>query len=125
MFMHFSIMMIIFKKKGKKFDQRSYDLFFHNIENNLRESGLGDVSVNKKMKDFNKILYDILLKLEIEKGDKDFQVNHSLISKYFVELNDPKSESFKEFETYFSNFYRFCFDIPLDNMLEDTIKFKY
>ena len=125
MFIHFSIMMIIFKKKGKKFDQRSYDLFFHNIENNLRESGLGDVSVNKKMKDFNKILYDILLKLEIEKSDKDFQLNHSLISKYFVELNDPKSESFKEFETYFSNFYRFCFDIPLDNMLEGTIKFKY
>ena len=118
-------MMIIFKKKGKKFDQRSYDLFFHNIENNLRESGLGDVSVNKKMKDFNKILYDILLKLEIEKSDKDFQINHLLISKYFVELNDPKSESFKEFETYFSNFYRFCFDIPLDNMLEETIKFKY
>ena len=34
--------------------------FFHNIEYNLRESGLGDVSVNKKMKEFNKILYDIL-----------------------------------------------------------------
>ena len=75
MFIHFSIMMIVFKKKGKKFDQNSYDLFFHNIENNLRESGLGDVSVNKKMKEFNKILYDILLKLEIEKNDKEFQVN--------------------------------------------------
>ena len=46
------------------------------------------------MKDFNKILYDILLKLEIEKNDKDFQINHLLISKYFVELNDPKSKSF-------------------------------
>ena len=125
MFIHFSVMMIIFKKKGKKFDQHSYDLFFHNIENNLRESGLGDVSVNKKMKDFNKILYDILLKLEIEKSDKDFQINHLLISKYFVELNDPKSKSFKEFETYFSDFFRFCFDIPLDNMLEEAIKFKY
>ena len=61
MFIHFSIMMIIFKKK-KKFDQKSYDILFHNIENNLRELGFGDVSVNKKMKDLNKILYDILLK---------------------------------------------------------------
>ena len=113
------------KKKGKKFDQNSYDLFFHNIENNLRESGLGDVSVNKKMKDFNKILYDILLKLEIEKNDKEFQVNHSLISKYFVELNDPKSKNFADFETYFSNFFLFCFDIPLDNMIEEAIKFKF
>ena len=59
MFIHFSIMMIVSKKKGKKFDQKSYDNFFHNIENNLRELGFGDVSVNKKMKDFNKLLYDI------------------------------------------------------------------
>ena len=51
MFMHFSVMLIIYKKKGKKFDQKSYDYFFHNIENNLREMGLGDVAVNKKMKE--------------------------------------------------------------------------
>ena len=36
---------------------------FFNIENNLRELGFGDVSVNKKMKELNKIFYDILLKL--------------------------------------------------------------
>ena len=37
MFIHFSIILKIFKKKGKKFDQNSYDALFHNIENNLRE----------------------------------------------------------------------------------------
>ena len=82
MFFHFSIMMIIFKKKGKKFDQKSYDSLFHNIENNLRELGFGDVSVNKKMKDLNKILYDILLKLE-KKMKKKFKLNEKLISKVF------------------------------------------
>ena len=65
MFIHFSILMIIHKKKGSKLDQNSYDYFFHNIEYNLRESGLGDVTVNKKMKEFNKILYDILLKFDL------------------------------------------------------------
>ena len=35
MFMHFSIMMIIFKKKGKKFAQKDYDFFFHSIEYNF------------------------------------------------------------------------------------------
>ena len=65
MFIHFSILMIIFKKKRKKFDQNAYDQLFHNIENNLRELGFGDVSVNKKMKELNKVLYDILLKLEL------------------------------------------------------------
>ena len=77
--------MIIFKKKGKKFAQKDYDFFFHSIEYNLRESGLGDVSVNKKMKDFNKIMYDILLKIENgEKDPKKFKINKILINKYFT-----------------------------------------
>ena len=62
MFIHFSLILIVFKK-SKNFDQSSYDRFFHNIEYNLRELGLGDVTVNKKMKELNKILYDILLKI--------------------------------------------------------------
>ena len=64
MFFHFSILMIIFKNKNKKFDQKQYDQLFFNIENNLRELGFGDIAVNKKMKDLNKILYDILLKIK-------------------------------------------------------------
>ena len=32
MFIHFSILMIIAKKKGSKFDQKSYDGLFNNIE---------------------------------------------------------------------------------------------
>ena len=28
MFIHFSVMMIVFKNKGKKFNQKSYDSFF-------------------------------------------------------------------------------------------------
>ena len=48
MFIHFSIMMKVFKKKEDKFKQQDYDSLFHNIENNLRELGFGDVTVNKK-----------------------------------------------------------------------------
>ena len=70
MFIHFSIILKIFKKKKEKFNQNSYDMLFHNIESNLRESGFGDVTVNKKMKDMNKLLYDILLKFE--KNDTEF-----------------------------------------------------
>ena len=50
MLFHFSILLKIYKKKGTKFDQNSYDSLFFDIENNLRESGLGDVAVNAKMK---------------------------------------------------------------------------
>ena len=81
-FIHFSILMIIFKKKNSKLDQKLYDSLFNNIENDLRELGFGDVSVNKKMKIFNKILYDILLKINISE-DNNFKLNHQLISNYF------------------------------------------
>ena len=125
MFMHFSIMMIVSKKRGEKFDQKSYDNLFHNIENNLRELGFGDVSVNKKMKELNKVLYDILIKIElISKNENEFVIDNKLISKYFFELNDLKSDIYIDFKTYFSNFYDFCFEIPLNNMVREAINFK-
>ena len=125
MFFHFSIMMIVSKKKGKKFDQKSYDNFFHNIENNLRELGFGDVAVNKKMKEFNKILYDILLKIEaINQNQNDFKINDKLILKYFNDLKDQKSMKFSEFELYFINFFNFCFELSLENMVREAVKFK-
>ncbi len=124
MFMHFSIMMIIFQKRGSKFNQDDYDTLFHNIENNLRESGLGDVSVNKKMKEFNKLLYDILLKIQ-SNNNSAFRINEKLIFKYFNELSDAKSSKFRDFETYFINFYKFCFELPLENMIREAINFKY
>ena len=117
--------MIIAKQKGEKFDQKSYDYFFDNIEYNLRELGFGDVTVNKKMKEFNKILYDILLKLNIANtSDSKFKMNYKLISKYFEQFNNIKSIKYVQFETYFMNFFDFCFELPLDNMIEDLNNFK-
>ena len=126
MFIHFSIFMIIFKKKKSKFDQESYDNFFHSIENNLRELGFGDVTVNKKMKDFNKILYDILLKLDLSRENgKNFLLNMDLIKKYFESLNTKETNNLSHFVDYINNFFNFCFELPLDNMLDKANNFKY
>ena len=122
MFIHFSILMIIYKKKGQKFEQKTYDSLFHNIENNLRELGFGDVSVNKKMKDFNKLLYDILLKLE-RNNEATFKLNESLILKYFTTLKNINTTEYQLFESYFVNFYNFCFELPLDNMIIKSLNF--
>ena len=117
--------MIIFKKKGSKLDQNSYDFFFHNIEYNLRELGFGDVTVNKKMKDFNKILYDILLKIDQKKEvNNSFKLNKSLIFNYFDVLKGNNNSKYAYFEKYFSNFFNFCFELSLDNMLKEIVKFK-
>jgi cytochrome b pre-mRNA-processing protein 3 len=124
MFMHFSIMLIVFRKKKVKFNQTAYDKLFQNIENNLRELGFGDVSVNKKMKDFNKILYDILLK--IDKNDNgNFNINQKLIFKYFEELNTKNRSKYQEFEQYFLKFYDFCFELTLKNMIREVINYRY
>ena len=96
---------------------------FYNIENNLRELGYGDVAVNKKMKDLNKILYDILLK--IENNDKEtFSINDQLIFKYFKDLSDKNNSKYKYFERYFLDFYNFCFEQPIDNMIREALNLK-
>ncbi len=119
-------MLIIFKKKELKFNQKLYDELFHNIENNLRELGFGDVSVNKKMKEMNKILYDILLKLEFTKITKgNFNLNKKLVFKYFDTLKDNNNELFDELSIYFSNFFDFCFELPPEIMVREAINFKY
>ena len=126
MFFHFSILMIVFKKKGKKFDQKKYDKLFHSIEYNLRELGFGDVSVNKKMKELNKILYDILLKLDLKKSDnKDFSINYNIVKNYFFFKNSDKLDDSKQIVDYFVNFFDFCFELSLDSVVNDMNKFEF
>ncbi len=120
MFMHFSIILIIHKEKKINFPQKNYDNLFNHIENNLRENGLGDVAVNQKMKNLNKIFYDILLK--IKKPNNNFKISKKLIFNYFDDLNDDK---FKLFDLYFISFYNFCFELNPDNMIKEAIKFNF
>ena len=103
-FFHFAIILKIFKNKKINFSQKSYDSLFHCIENDLRELGFGDVTVNKKMKELNKIFYDILLK--ISSSDKDFVINEKLVLKYFEYLKkNSNSDKYDLFDQYFTKFY--------------------
>ncbi len=123
MFIHFSMILIIYKKRKIKFPQLNYDSLFHCIENNLRELGFGDVAVNKKMKELNKVFYDILLKI-IEKEDFS-KLNKKLVFKYFLELNDSEHDKYELFERYFTKFYNFCFELTAESMIEDALKFRF
>ena len=123
MFFHYSIILQILKLKKIKFNQNSYDTLFLTIENNLREMGFGDVAVNKKMKEINKIFYDILLKFNNSK--KSFELNNVLVFKYFDEFNNEESQEYANFKQYFFKFYEFCFELSPDIMLEEAIKYKY
>ena len=88
--------------------------------------GFGDVTVNKKMKEFNKILYDILLKLDLNsKENSSFSINENLVKDYFTLFKTTRNKEFLKFIEYFNAFFYFCFELPLDYMLEDILKFKY
>ena len=121
MFMFFSIILQVFRQKKVKFMQEEYDNLFFCIENNLRELGFGDVAVNKKMKDLNKILYDILLKINNDKDE--FKMNKSLVLKYFTEI-DTLDKKYHVFDEYFTKFYHFCFELNTKTMIKDAIRFK-
>ena len=122
MFIHFSIILIVYKSKKIQFPQNNYDSLFYYIENDLRELGYGDVAVNKKMKELNKILYDILLKI-IKLEDK-VEFNKNLIMKYFENFNQTNKEKYQLFKQYFEEFYHFCFDIRPKIMIKEAIKFE-
>ena len=125
MFLHYSIILQIYKLKKHHTDQDNYDSLFHYIESNLRELGFGDVSVNKKMKDLNKIFYDMLLKINQNKQEKDFKINKKIIFKYFSCLDNENDEKFKTLELYLTSFYEFCFELSPDIMIRRSINFKF
>ncbi len=122
MFFHYSIILKIYKKKKDKSKQSDFDNFFFQIENHLRESGLGDVSVNKKMKDLTKYFYDILLKLNDKNGE--FLPSREILKKYFFK-NNSNTEKINDLQSYFVSFYNFCFDIDTKNMINNLKDFNY
>ena len=56
---------------------------------------------------------------------KSIKLNHILIKKYFVGLNDKKKTNYNDFEGYFRSFFDYCFELTLENMLKDLTNFIY
>ena len=123
-FVHFSILLIIFKEQKKEFPQEIFDNIFLNIEYHIRELGYGDVMVNKKMKILNRIFYDILLKLKKTKP-KDFETNDNFLKTYFDPISSNSTILITSLSAYFNQFYNFCFELKMNNMLKGQINFKY
>ena len=123
-FAHLVIIINCLKNRSntKELSQEIYDNIFLNIENNLREIGHGDVTVNKKMKDLNKIFHDLLLKFVNEKKLTKIKTNE--ITKYLF-LSQKDEEISAKLDDYFIKYYNYCFDIINKNMIKDLDKFEY
>ncbi len=123
-FFHLALILKISKGKTQKSkSQEIFDNIFQNIEYNMREIGHGDVSVNKNMKNLNKIFYDILYKIDKDEGQTN--ILKSLLKKYFHNKNELDDQKVHNLANYLNKFEDFCFDLDVDIMLNGTIDFKY
>ena len=85
---------------------------------------MGDVSVNKKMKDLNRIFYDILLKIQnLNDGNKS-EINISILNKYLV-INSELLINNDFLGKYFEDFYNFCFNLDTKDIIKGKINYKY
>tara|TARA_B100000965_G_C19432187_1_gene686930 strand:+ start:477 stop:950 length:474 start_codon:yes stop_codon:yes gene_type:complete len=63
--LHFAFFLRVYREKNNhKLLQSIYDFIFRQLDLSLRESGDGDVSVNKKMKNYINLFHAIILDLD-------------------------------------------------------------
>ena len=128
-FFHISFILINLKinsisKNHKKFSQNMFDLTFKKIEQNMRELGYGDVSVNQNMKFLVKTFYNILLECEDYKKITTKRKKLFLF-KYLAQNSNINDDTEDGIVKYFNKYQAFCFDFNLDSVLSGDLNFKY
>ena len=128
-FIHISFLFIKIKQENQNklyrvFYQKMFDLIFNKIELNMREIGYGDITINKNMKFFVKVFYNILL--NCENLDKK-TLNHKKIFFFrYLELNNTeKKANNAHLVEYFDKYQTFCLDLSLDSVLKGDLNYKY
>ena len=117
---HLGFFYKIYKRKLNKNDsQEIFDFIIRQIELSIREIGYGDVSVNKKMKDYINLFYSILDKIENwDKIEKDQKM--SIIADY-LNINDNNYS----FVDYFDKFSNFLSKNTFKIFTKDILEFKF
>ena len=120
LFFHFGFFLKYYKSKiVKKELQKLFDFLIKHIELSIREIGYGDVSVNKKMKEFINLLYLILEKIEL--WEKINTVSKLQLIEDYLNIN-KNSEYFLD---YFEKYRIFLTKSTLNNFTKDILNFKF
>tara|TARA_Y100000816_G_scaffold263150_1_gene221298 strand:- start:185 stop:658 length:474 start_codon:yes stop_codon:yes gene_type:complete len=99
--------------------QDLFDFIIRQIELSIREIGYGDVSVNKKMKDYVNLFYLILEKIESwDNMDKSSKM--SLFDEF---INIKDNSDF--FVSYFDKYRDFLLNNPLKIFTKDILDLKF
>ena len=128
-FLHISFIFIKSKQKEerqlyKDFFQKIFDFTFNKIEQNMREIGYGDTTINKNMKLLVKNFYNILLNCENYKN-KNIKSKNLFLLKYLNQNPDKKTTTHIELVEYFDKYQAFCFDLGSDSVLQGDLNFNY
>ena len=103
---HFAFFLRQYKgKTNKEYLQNFFDYFFRQIELSIREIGYGDVSINKKMKDYINLLHSIISEIhfwnDMEVGRKRECISNFLQNfkntDFLVDYFDDFSKDLKKF----------------------------
>ena len=117
---HFAFFLKVYKEEVSKDEaQDIFDFVIRQIELSIREIGYGDVSVNKKMKDYVNLLFSII---EIVDTWEKMQnsAKSSLFAKYInIDIDNDL------FVKYFDKFGDFLAKNPLKIFTKDIIEFKF
>ena len=116
---HFAFFIKIYKSDdNRNYMQEIYDFIFHQIEISIREIGYGDVSINKKMKDYLNTFHKI-----IELVDNWKNTNNDKKSSFFLEyLNENANTTF--FINYFDDFEILLKNNSLNSFNKDILELK-
>ena len=106
----------------KIFYQRIFDSVFNKIELNMREIGFGDTTINKNMKFFVKIFYNILFNCE-KYNEMSKDAKNKFFNKYLELNNIKKTTNNSGIIEYFNKYEAFCFDLSPDSVLKGELKF--
>ena len=120
LFLHLALFLKHFKSSiPSKNLQELFDFIIRQLELSIREIGYGDVSVNKKMKEFVNLFFHIVE--EIEKTELNDHKNQlTLLKKY---LNIDKNLEF--YGDYFNKYRLFLSKNTLNNFTKDIINLNF
>tara|TARA_B100000029_G_scaffold388382_1_gene384541 strand:+ start:5548 stop:6021 length:474 start_codon:yes stop_codon:yes gene_type:complete len=116
---HFAFLLKSYKEINTKNElQDLYDFIFKQLEISIREIGYGDMSINKKMKDYINILHAILKSL-YNWEHLNYEKKAEIIKQYL-----DKIEDIDFFINYFDKYREFLINNTLNSLSKDIIDFK-
>jgi len=109
----------VFKINNKKNElQEIYDYVFKQIELSIREIGYGDVTINKKMKEYINLFHSILSKIDNWNNLNDSNKS-KILAKYLpLNINDLNLTK------YFDKYDKLLSKTTLNSLIKGVIKLK-